>query len=169
MADWTTYIVKEYLARYPHILEEFLLHNVSTEYIQDIIHNIRSRQKFSKTGSLLKQQQSVEEITDLYSATGTENFCKRISTCTSDNEICQAINEMCRVVGYCINAEGFSLYLIGGNGLDVFLYKPGKDFRFLGPVGRNMTVSAHVAKEKVSVNVSDLQQDSRFPKGNLYM
>ena len=157
------YMVKEYLARYPNLLENFLLESVSTEFLKNILAKVKKKPKLRKP--ILDQQQEVVQVTGTFSGKDFLKLCEKILTSVKDIEMCEVVNEICRMIGYHIKADSFSLYLIRDNGIDVSVYKPGEEFKNVGPVGKNMTVSAHVAYEKKALNVTDLQQDSRFPKG----
>jgi hypothetical protein len=160
------YMVKEYLARYPNLLEYFLLENVSMEFLNDILEKVKNKPKLRKP--VLNPQQEVVQATSTSSDKNFRNLCEKILTSAKDHELCEVINEICQIIGYHIKADSFSLYFIR-DGIKVSIYKPDEEFRNIGPVGKNMTVSAHVAYEKKAINITDLQQDSRFPKGNYFI
>jgi cAMP and cAMP-inhibited cGMP 3',5'-cyclic phosphodiesterase 10 len=159
----TAYQIKEYLARYPNVLEEFLLETVSTDYLNDILAKKRSAP--SCAVPFLKQKHSIVKFNTLYSETGIEHLSRRILTCSKDEDICAQIYDICQVVGSSVAAHDFHLYAASANGTELSLYKPGDKLKIVGPIGLHLTVSAHVAHKKHSLNVTDLPQDSRFPKG----
>ncbi|XP_053400578.1 cAMP and cAMP-inhibited cGMP 3',5'-cyclic phosphodiesterase 10A-like [Mercenaria mercenaria] len=155
--------VKEYIARYPSVLEDFLLqNNVSAEYLQGIL---LKKRKTTKRTSLYKQRRAASSLIKYASEMGIAKLCHKIITCTKDEEICERIYEICQVVGHAVDSDKDRLYVTRPNGVDLALYEPEKGFKVVGPVGKHLTVSAHVAVEKKSLNIMDLPQDSRFPKG----
>lgn len=156
--------VKEYLAQYPSVLEEFLLQeSISAEFLQSVLQKKRAAPKDKVVPN--KDVRTIGKLLKIYSETGIEKFCRKIINCTKDEEICERIYEICQVVGFTVDAVSHNLYVIRPNGVDLALFEPGKKFRVVGPIGKHLTVSAHVALEKKSLNIIDLPQDSRFPKG----
>ena len=158
--------IKEYLAQYPQILEEFIVESVPVEKLEEIIEKKKGLDenldniKVSKKGPAIK-------LSTLYSEIGIVELSKRIMDCTEDEQIYEKIHDISRVIASTTDADGFKLYVIERTGEDLAVYDPDAKIRLqhVGPTGYRLTVSAHVAVEKRSQNVFNMPQDSRFPKG----
>jgi hypothetical protein len=160
--------VKEYIARYPSVLEDFLLHsNVSAEYLQDVL--VKKTKAIKKNVSVYKQKRAASYIIKYSSEIGIEELCHRIITSSKDDELCVRIYEICQIIGHKVDSDVDRLYVTRPNGVDLALFEPEKKFKIVGPVGRQLTVSAHVAVDKKALNIMDLPQDSRFPKGKTFL
>ncbi|KAL4229999.1 hypothetical protein ACF0H5_010387 [Mactra antiquata] len=162
-SDLTGYQVKEYLARYPVVLEEFLLNEiVSLQFLENILDKKRSSPCKNDPRA---PNARICSIVSAYSATGVEKLSTQINSCTKDEDIWEQIYNMSQVVGCTINADKVNMYVVSSSNWELSVYNQDQTMKVVGPMGPKMTVSAHVAAEQKSINVSDLPQDSRFPKG----
>lgn len=163
--DLTSYHIKEYLARYPSVFEDYLLKTTSLEFLERVLEKKQSS-TIHRTVSLHKRPTSVK-LHSLYSEIGIQEVARQIMECTTDTEIYGKIYDVCTVIAYTVDAFLFNLYILNESETELSLFTPGTEgsLRRVGPVGRRLTVSAHIAVEKKSINAVDLPQDSRFPKG----
>ncbi|KAH3831139.1 hypothetical protein DPMN_104401 [Dreissena polymorpha] len=166
----TGYQVKEFLARYPGILEEYLIENVSTEFLEGILIRKRAEsRKPTDVGATSDRERSQLKLERMYTEIGIDKLARNICECSSDEEILEKIYEAAGILGAIVEAEKRSMYMTDVNNIDMYRYVPEQKShrKHVGPMGLKLTVSAHVAFTKQSVNVADLPQDSRFPKGRI--
>ena len=162
--ELSAYQVKEYLARFPSILEEYLLESVSVEYLQSIIERMKSKRI---SGEPVQIRRPRPKVSTLYSEIGIEELCKRIMDSTTDVEIYEKIYDICKIIANFVDADGINVYAMESTETDLSVFCPHqkKKLKHVGPVGYKLTVSAHVSVEKKALNAADIPQDSRFPKG----
>lgn len=163
--DLTSYQIKEYLAQYPNILREYLIESAPIEFLEEILEKKKSGNN-AKHFTLHQRPTSVK-LSTKYSDFAIEDWAKGILSCTTDDEIRKKIYDICEVVALTIDAFSLNMYIVNDNGIDIVLYQPDSEpkYKVVGPIGKRLTVSAHVATEKKTINVVDLPQDARFPKG----
>ena len=161
----TAYQIKEYLAQYPQILEEYIRESVSVDQLEEFI----AMKKEIPEGEPSKTEQKgpAIKLSTLYSEIGIVELSKRIMECIDDVQIFDKIYEISRVIASTTDSDGFKLYAMESTEEDLAVYDPDSKptLKHVGPIGYRMTVSAHVAMDKKSQNVADMPQDSRFPKG----
>ena len=158
--------VKEYLAQYPQILEEFIIDSVPVEKLEELIAKKKGLDSDLTRVTVTKKGPAIK-LTTLYSEIGIVELSKRIMECTEDEQIYEKIHEISRVIASTTDADGFKLYVVEKTGEDLAVFDPDAKviLQHVGPTGLGLTVSAHVAVDKRSQNVQDMPQDSRFPKG----
>lgn len=162
-SDLSAYQIKEYLVRYPAVLEEFLSsETISVDFLENIL--IKKRSLPQKNVATAKKEQC-SSMVGKYTASGIDILTANIMDCTKDNEICGQIYSICQIISCKINVDHFNMYVVSSNGAELSRYDSDHSLKVVGPIGLRMTVSAHVAMETKSINISDLPQDSRFPKG----
>ncbi|XP_052792233.1 cAMP and cAMP-inhibited cGMP 3',5'-cyclic phosphodiesterase 10A-like [Mya arenaria] len=158
--------VREFLARYPAVLEEYLDETASVDYLEQLLQRKRTLPS-TVAKCTFNQRADSNGLGMVYSEIGIEQLARRIVECSSDSDICAKMHEICGVVANIIFADIYNLYYLDDTNSEMSLYMPGSttEWKRVGPTGLKLTVSAHVATTAKSVNVADLQQDSRFPKG----
>ena len=166
--DLTSYQVKEYLARYPNVLREYLFESTPLDFLEEILERKKAETKNDHYFSLNRRPTSVRLSTH-YSQVAIEDSARSILECATDEAIREKIYDICEVVALTIDAFTFNIYKLNDNDVTITLHQPKANniYKEVGPVGKKLTVSAHVMVEKKTINVTDLPQDARFPKGEL--
>ena len=162
----SAYQIKEYLAQYPQILDEFILESVSVEKLEELLQ-IKKGLNAEETRVGVTKKGPAIKLTTLYSEIGIVELSRRIMESTEDEQIYEKIHEISRVIASTTDADAFKMYVVEESGEDLAVFDPDAKVRLkhVGPTGYGLTVSAHVAVDKRSQNVRDMPQDSRFPKG----
>ena len=161
------YKIEEYVARYPAVLEDFLLESTSLEYLEELLDRKRARDATVLPGPACPSPALNQKPNIMYSEIGIERLAAQILSCTTDEEICQKVHEVAGLLAFIVGADTFNVYCMEPCCGEVTIFRPGQkdQWKRVGPVGTKMTVSAHVAVKKTAENIADLPQDSRFPKG----
>ncbi len=163
----TADFVKAYLTTHHDVLEEFIGENVAEEMLEEWLNCKKLHQNAvcSRDSMFFKSPVLQDNYSDLHIGKVQEDLLARLN---KSQDYLPLVYEFGNVVGTVMRTEMFSLYAVKGKELYLYIqpYDSSKyQLRLSGAVATGTTVSAHVASNRVTMLISDLSTDDRFPRG----